>query len=62
MKEQEIKHYCRDEIPVIYHKKQYYIVGINVLNKTVTLKRASVIGLVLSGRMINNVSFNDLEI
>lgn len=62
MQEQEVIKYCQNEIPVIYHRKKYYIVGVNKLNKTVELQRASAVGLVLNDRTVNNVSFDDLEI
>ncbi len=62
MQEQEVIRYWQNESPVIFHHKNYYIVGINRLNKTVDLQRASMIGLTLSDRTVNNISFNDLEI
>lgn len=62
MEEQEVDKYCQDETPVIYHKQNYYIVGVNSLNRTVDLQKASLVGLDLSKQTINNVSFDDLEI
>lgn len=62
MQEQEVIKHCQNETPVIYHKHNYYIVGINKLNQTVDLQKASAIGLTLDEQTITNVSFGDLEI
>ncbi len=63
MEEQEVDKYCQDETPVIYHKQNYYIVGVNSLNRTVDFAKGfKLVGLDLSKQTINNVSFDDLEI
>ena len=63
MEEQEVDKYCQDETPVIYHKQNYYIVGVNSLNRTVDFAKGSTLSwLDLSKQTINNVSFDDLEI